>query len=570
MTACNEYSKDVASRWSRLLSWSTPRETPEVEEHRARVIAIVIWMAVVLGAASALQAWLSSIWLLAALNTFDMLVSAAVLHRYRSRSWEHAPGAVRALMLAHVVPLALGTLSTTPMEPTNLTYLFLLPLVSAAIFTPRETRRWFVAMIAVGALVIVAGHCGLVMPQRDPAPMLTQVTNFAASLAAAMALMRALATERERSVARFRQAERAKSAFLANVGHEIRTPLNGVVGMTDALLNQPLDAETREMVDVIRTSATMLHALIDDLLDLSKLEAGRLDLHPAPVALAQLLEETRALWAPLAARKGIAFSVARSADTPPAVRIDVLRVRQILNNLISNAVKFTEAGRIDVSVERRERALVIAVRDTGIGIALEQQAQLFARFVQVDDARARRQTGTGLGLSLSRQLAELMGGSLELESAPDAGSTFTCTLPLEEVAMPVSAPVATRALEPGIKVLVVDDNPVNRLVVQRLLKTIGCVAATADDGPSAIAACEVDAFDVVLMDVHMPEMDGLEVTRRLRARQGQEYIIGLSASADRGDVEACRDAGMDDFVAKPVTADRLSATLRRDRAPRGA
>ena len=553
----------MASRWSKLLLWSTPKETPELEEHRARVIAVVIWMAVVLSAASALQAWLSSIWLLAALNGFDLVVSAVLLQRYRTRSWEHAPGTVRALLLAHVIPLALGTLSTTPMEPTNLAYLILLPLASAVIFTPRETRRWFVAMIVVGALVIVAGHRGFVMPQRDPAPTLTQVTNFAAALAAAMALMQAMATERERSVERFRQAERAKSAFFANVGHEIRTPLNGVVGMADALLNHPLDAETQEMVGVIRTSATMLHALIDDLLDLSKLEAGRLDLHLAPVALAQLLDETRALWAPLAERKGLALSVARSADTPAAARLDALRVRQILNNLISNAVKFTDAGRVDVRVEPREGWLVITVRDTGIGIAPEQQAHLFERFVQVDDARARRQPGTGLGLWLSRQLSELMGGSLTLESAPDAGSTFTCTLPLEEAPMPESAPVAPRSLRPGLKVLIVDDNPVNRLVVQRLLKAIGCVAATATDGPSAIEACEGDAFDVVLMDVHMPVMDGLEVTRRLRARRGREYIIGLSASADRGDVEACREAGMDDFVAKPVTAARLSAALRR-------
>ena len=545
------------------MRWSIPRGTPEEEEHRARVLAIVMWMGVVFSAASAVQAWLSSIWLLSALNALDAVVAAALLLRYRSLSWAHAAGSVRGFLLAFVAPLALGTLSTTPMEPTNLAYLLLLALVSAVIFSPTETRRWFLAMILVGASVIVAGHLGLVMPQRDPAPMFTQVTNFAATLAASMALMQAMATERERSAERFRQAERAKSAFLANVGHEIRTPLNGVIGMTDVLLNHPLDAEAREMVGVIRTSGTMLHALIDDLLDLSKLEAGRLEVHPAPASLTQLLDETRALWAPLAAGKHLALTVERAPDAPAAVLVDALRVRQILNNLISNAVKFTDAGGIEVRVEARARTLAFSVRDTGIGIAPEQQAQLLNRFVRADVARVRNQPGTGLGLSLSRHLAELMGGSLTLESAPGAGSTFTCTLPFDEAPLPVAEPVEPPTLRQGLKVLVVDDNPVNRLVAQRLLQKTGCAVTTANDGTAAISACEGDAFDVVLMDVHMPEMDGLEVTRRLRARQGREYIIGLSASADRGDVEACRDAGMNDFLAKPITAVRLVAALRR-------
>ncbi len=545
------------------MRWSIPRATPEEEEHRARVLAIVMWMGVVFSAASAVQAWLSSIWLLSALNALDAVVSMALLLRYRSLSWSHAAGTVRIFLMAYVAPLALGTLSTTPMEPTNLTYLLLLALISAVMFTPKETRRWFIAMILVGALVIVAGHLGLVMPQRDPAPMLTQVTNFAAALAASMALMQAMATERERSAERFRQAERAKSAFLANVGHEIRTPLNGVIGMTDVLLGHPLDAETREMVGVIRTSGTMLHALIDDLLDLSKLEAGRLEVHLAPVALAQLLDETRALWAPLAASKRLSLNVIGAPDAPVAVLLDALRVRQILNNLLSNAVKFTDVGGIEVRVEARQRALTFTVRDTGIGVSPEQQARLFDRFVRADVARVRNQPGTGLGLSLSRQLAELMGGSLTLESAPGAGSTFSFTLPLEEATPPVAEPVDPPMLRQGLKVLVVDDNPVNRLVAQRLLQKTGCAVTIANDGASAIAACEGDAFDVVLLDVHMPEMDGLEVTRRLRAREGREYIIGLSASADRGDVEACREAGMNDFLAKPITAMRLVAALRR-------
>ncbi len=522
-----------------------------------------MWMGVVFSAAAALQAWLSSIWLLSALNAFDAVVSVAMLLRYRSLSWSHAPRTVRIFLLAYVAPLALGTLSTTPMEPTNLMFLLLLALISGVMFSPRETRRWFIAMIVVGVSVIVAGHFGLVMPQRDPAPMFTQMTNFAATLSASMALMQAMATERERSAERFRQAERAKSAFLANVGHEIRTPLNGVIGMTDVLLNHPLDSEAREMVGVIRTSGTMLHALIDDLLDLSKLEAGRLEMHPAPASLTQLLDETRALWAPLAASKHLSLTVAGSPDAPAAVLLDALRVRQILNNLISNAVKFTDAGGIEVRVEARQRNLTFAVRDTGIGISPEQQAQLFNRFVRADVARVRNQPGTGLGLSLSRHLAELMGGSLTLESAPGAGSTFTFTLPLEEAPLPVTEPVEPPTLRQGLKVLIVDDNPVNRLVAQRLLQKTGCAVTTANDGTAAITACEGDAFDVVLMDVHMPEMDGLEVTRRLRARQGREYIIGLSASADRGDVEACRDAGMNDFLAKPITAVRLVDALRR-------
>jgi CheY-like chemotaxis protein len=378
-------------------------------------------------------------------------------------------------------------------------------------------------------------------------------------------LLNALAHESERSMGRLREAERAKSAFFANIGHEIRTPMNGVLGMTDALLGRRLGGEEHEMVMTIRSSGELLLSLIDDLLDLSKLEARRLVLTNRPFALAGFAEVLRAAYTPLAQARRLQLTVSLEPGLPVGVLLDELRLRQVLGNLLSNALKFTEQGAVSLRFSSEDRWLSCAVEDTGIGITPQQQARLFERFVQADDALARRYQGTGLGLALSRELVEHMGGSLEVESTFGKGSRFRCRLPLVAVELPARVSIVLKELPRGLNVLVVDDNAVNRLVAERLLERSGCVVESAVDGPSAMEALARRAFDLVLMDVHMPGMDGLELTRHIRANGTMPRlpIIGVSASAAAEDIEGCKQAGMDDFLAKPMTHERLVTTLLR-------
>ncbi len=533
---------------------------PPESQSRARVFAITAWLAFTLCGVSAVLALASGLTVLAALNAINVLVSALVLRRLDAQP----QAMVRLFLWTLTLTLTAGALATTPMEPTMLGYLFVLPLVAATMLDERETKHWFFRVMAMGAAATLAGGFGFTVQQVDPLPLVNQVLNFVATLVAAMALLRALARERDRAEERVREAERARAAFFANISHEIRTPMNGVLGMTDALLLRDLRADEREMAQTIHTSGVLMLSLLDDLLDLSKLEAGRLTLEEGPVSLPSLANELRALWTPAAKKKQLELTVELDASAPETLKLDGRRLRQILGNLVSNALKFTQTGAVRVVLARANDRLVCSVTDTGIGISPEQHRRLFERFVQADDARARRYQGSGLGLALSRELAQLMGGTLEVESEPGVGSRFTCTLPLVEVAAAPPRPEREGLLPAGLRVLVVDDNAVNRLVAQRLLGLSGCEIDVASDGHAAMEVLARKDFDVVLLDVHMPELDGLEVTRRIRASPGaQPRIIGVSASADSDDVRSCREAGMNDFLAKPVTRERLIETLQR-------
>jgi signal transduction histidine kinase/CheY-like chemotaxis protein len=533
---------------------------PPPERSAQRVFAITTWLGLVLCFISSVLALTSGLTVLAALNAVNVVVSAVVLRWLGA----HPKAMVRLFLWTFAFTLPLGALATTPMEVTMVGYFFLLPLVSATMLSERETRRWFYRLMVVGSVVLIAGNLGFTVPQVDPLPLFNQIFNFVATLVAAMALLAALSRERDRSEERMREVERAKSAFFANIGHEIRTPMNGVMGMTDALLMRELGGEEREMAQTIRTSGALMLALIDDLLDLSKLEAGRLALHEGPLSLTVLAGELRGLWTPMANKKHLEFSVSLEAALPAVVRVDGLRLRQVLGNLINNALKFTQRGSVRVELARRGEQLCCVVHDTGIGISPEQQQRLFERFVQADDARARRYQGSGLGLALSRDLATHMGGSLVVDSVLGQGSRFTCLLPLVEAEVLVAEPTkALRQLPAGLRVLVVDDNAINRLVAQRLLDHSGCAVEVAVDGRAAIETLGRHEFDVVLMDVHMPELDGLQVTRRIRESNQRLRIIGVSASAESDDVKSCRDAGMNDFLAKPMTRERLLETLMR-------
>ncbi|WP_421932910.1 ATP-binding protein [Phenylobacterium sp.] len=370
---------------------------------------------------------------------------------------------------------------------------------------------------------------------------------------------------------------RAKSEFLATISHEIRTPLNGVLGMAQVMERGELSAAQRERLSIVQASARALLGVVNDVLDISKIEAGNMAISPAPFRLDLFAEGVRRLYDVLAQEKGLAFDLTLT-DSAPGHRLgDEVRLRQIVSNLISNALKFTEAGEIAVAITAADDDVVIQVRDTGPGIAPADQAQVFERFVQADGSNTRRAGGTGLGLAICRELAVLMGGEISLASTPGEGSCFTVRLPMPVTGevQPVAAPPPAPEPAASGRILVVDDNPTNRLVLQTMLEEGGLASATAHDGVEALSAWEGGDWDAILMDIRMPRMDGLDATRAIRAgetgrNRPRTPIIAVTASVLAHEAEAYRAAGMDDVVAKPVDADTLLDAISRQRAAAAA
>ena len=364
------------------------------------------------------------------------------------------------------------------------------------------------------------------------------------------------------------EASEAKSAFLAMMSHELRTPMNGVLGLAHALRGARLDQRQARYLEMIEQSGHGLMTILNDILDLSKIEAGKLDLEVAPLDLRDLADQVGLVWSETAREKGLDLILEVDPATPAWVAGDVARVRQILLNLVSNALKFTEAGAVTVRVGPEAGGVVLAVTDTGVGLTDEQRARLFSPFVQGDRSTARRFGGTGLGLAICRHLAELMGGEVMVESALGRGSTFTVRLPLAAAEAPSVEAVREAAdSEPslaGVRVLVVDDNAVNQVVARAILEAAGVSVATVDDGGAALASLRAEPFDLVLMDVHMPVMDGVEAVRRIRAGEGGRVdlpVVALTADAMVGDAERLLAQGFDDAHPKPIRPAGLLATV---------
>jgi len=378
-------------------------------------------------------------------------------------------------------------------------------------------------------------------------------------------------------------ANRAKSSFLANMSHELRTPMNAVVGMTSLLQETPLTDDQREYVATIRGGAQALLALTNDVLDFSKIESGRLDLEHAPFDVRACVDDACALSLHEAARKSLVLDVALAPGVPAHARGDVTRLRQILANLVTNAVKFTERGRVEVAGSARTLddgrcELAFEVRDTGIGIAPDRMHRLFLSLSQVDPSTTRQYGGTGLGLAINRCLAELMHGRLWADSQPGVGSTFAFTVVVDVVAPAAPPPAPAAGVVDGalagrlpLRVLVVEDNPINQRVATLMLSRLGYRADVAHNGEEAVAAAARAVYDVVLMDVQMPEMDGLEATRTIRASAAganRPWIVGMTASVTIEDREASVAAGMNDYLSKPIKLEQLQAAL--ERGARGA
>lgn len=371
---------------------------------------------------------------------------------------------------------------------------------------------------------------------------------------------RQLRAEKERAD----QASRFKSEFLARMSHEIRTPLHGVIGTADLLARTPLDAAQQELVATLRDSASVLMHLLNDILDLSRVEAGRLPLEIRPFDLAAVARTVASLMRPMAAARGLELRF--SAPDGPVWRLgDAHRVQQILLNLVSNAVKFTDRGFVAMAMRTAEDGSVeLEVRDTGRGIPADSLGSIFQPFVQAAPADSGQPGGAGLGLAITKALAEAMGGTIEVESEPGKGSAFRVRLPLPPAEAPAAGPALTekQEAERSLRVLVVEDNPVNQRMLARMLESMGHQPEAASDGETALALAARGGYDVILLDIRLPGIDGLETARRLRASGCNVPILALSANVYESDRAAALAAGMDGFLGKPLHLDELRQALR--------
>jgi len=387
-----------------------------------------------------------------------------------------------------------------------------------------------------------------------------------------MAEAMALAQTREAEAA---SANRAKTAFLATMSHEIRTPLNGILGMVQVMQAEDLSAAQRERLNVVRQSGKALTDILNDVLDLARIEAGQLELRPGPFDLRELLVGCGQTFAALAHGKGLAHDLSIAPAAEGAYLGDAGRLRQILHNLLSNAVKFTDRGGVSIVAEYGAGRLELTVADTGPGVAPEEQEHLFGRFVLLDDIATRRHGGAGLGLAICRELARRMDGDITLFSRPGEGSAFTVALPLAKVTAPAQAEDETTSdTTSGLRILAAEDNPTNQLVLRSVLRQAGIEPVIVDDGAKALAAWREGGWDAVLMDIHMPVMDGLTALKEIRRLEAEEGltrtpVIALTANAMRHQIELLIEAGMDDHVGKPIDVTQLLSALDRAVSGRG-
>ncbi len=468
-----------------------------------------------------------------------------------------------------------GTIATAGgIESVFVPYLLVNPVVSLALSGSRHAGRWMAVPVVVLLGVTLHHHFGWMDLGSDniiagPLPFMLNMLLLLAYIGGLAWFMERLSmVHREHLVDARAHADDANRAFLASMSHELRTPMNGVLGLTQVLLKDDTFSEAqRGHLQLIHDSGHSLVGLLNDILDLSKVEAGRLVVEDIPWTPARRVQQIVQLHAHSARGKGVRLVLEPFDDGVPAqVMGDPTRVRQVLGNLIGNAVKFTTIGEVRVRVDVGESELRFIIQDTGPGIDPAQQESLFQPFVRVDSSTARRHGGTGLGLTISRRLAHLMDGRITVDSALGEGSRFTLHLPLRPAPIALEAPVQSRRLTggelDGLHVQVVEDVPVNQVVAMARLAQLGCTAELAEDGPTALAMLRSGrTWSVVLMDWHLPGIGGLEVTRLARLDGYEAPIVGLTASVRREDREQVLQSGMDGYLGKPYNQTDLQRVI---------
>lgn len=413
-----------------------------------------------------------------------------------------------------------------------------------------------------------------ITPVKNEQGVITHFTAIERDISSRKAFEKELQIHREAAEV----ANRVKGDFLANMSHELRTPMNGIIGLSELLMDMPLGEEPRELAEAVNSSSRNLLILLNDILDLSKIEAGELTFEHIPFNLRRIVNQTEDLLRPLAEKKGISFQVVTGEGVAERIMSDPARLQQIINNLISNAIKFTDIGFVRAEVTMGQDMvgdplLLLKVQDSGIGIPEDKQEAVFKKFTQADVSTARKYGGTGLGLAITRELVERMGGGIRLESQVGQGTTFFVEIPVEipKAQQPEHHPCPLQrmsSIDITGRLLVVDDHPVNLLFMRKVLQKIGFSwVDQASSGFEAIALAQKTRYDLVFMDCQMPEMDGFEAAEKIRLLEGADIgtipIIAVTADAMKGARERCLDSGMNDYISKPVDVEKLRDILRK-------
>jgi signal transduction histidine kinase/ActR/RegA family two-component response regulator len=477
---------------------------------------------------------------------------------------------VLAILSIGISATAIASLSPLRHAYTSLLLPFMLPIAVSYIALDENFRT-----VALGIVLFVVAMLRIARQQHDA---MHELLRLQLDLQTQIAQREQTEAQLRIAKAEAEAANRGKGQFLANMSHELRTPLNGILGMSELLIRETTGKQLKH-AQTVRNAGMRLLRIISDILDLSRMEAGALRMSQSEFSPRTMTAEVVELLIDHATRKGLALTATDDANVPQRVVSDAGRIQQVLSNVLDNAIKFTTHGCVAIVVTARsdsasgaERSIVRwEVRDTGIGIPVDAQVRLFKPFSQLDESATRKFGGTGLGLAISRQLVEALGGTIGLTSAPNVGTTLWFEVPCDAVAAtqaPTHVSKAVPSQQRAGRVLVVEDNPINRELAAEMLQAAGCTVMTANDGEQALARIAATPFDLVLMDWHMPIMDGVTATRRLRLIEQAQHrarlpVVALTASVLPGDREACEAAGMDGFVAKPFSYDDLTALLDR-------
>ncbi|MED5373796.1 MAG: response regulator [Myxococcota bacterium] len=573
----------------RLLAWvdDVPGELDPATRARLRVQHLVVLLYVLIGSAYVAGFHYAGLRITSITLALVILSSIASLFGLSRRGRIELGG--RFISVAFYQQIVMTLIARGGMQSNSAAWLLLSPVLASYLVGPRHAARISAYTVIAYLGIWGAEMLGVPMPEGLPPELLPYMPALDyPAIAFAMGVflygqasiwegvvrdldqtnqaMGEQVREREKAEREAREAAQARYTFLATMSHEIRTPLNGVLGLTEVLLDTPLDREQRDLASTVRSSGRLLRALLDDVLDYSKIDSGHLELDLERVDLHALVHELLHLWEPTAKERGLELRASFEPDDQALwVRVDANKLRQILGNLISNALKFTDQGYVAVELSLRGQDLRLQVRDTGIGISPQAQTHIFTAFKQADSTTTRRFGGTGLGLSISQRLAVFLSGQLRVESEVGVGSTFILDLPITRVDGPqISTTLdAVEDTLTGMRVLVAEDNPVNQMVITRLLEREGVTVQTADDGQQAIDAWKDNAPDAILMDCQMPVCDGYEATRQIRALGGTLPIVALTANSMPGDRARCIEAGMDEHLGKPIDTGLLARTLRK-------